>query len=290
MTWALCIVGGWFVLGVFGPVPGRPQGRHGLLASQAGRHHTLMVLPQARHAGRPLHVAPPPRCYRSFDHYFGFAPFAGRLRVPSGTPSRTGTAAPCSPTTSRSSRRRTSATPGTSSTREWDGGAMDGFYTTDGIDCMGYYTGDGASVLLRPVRRLHAVRELLLLAAGSDLAEPLLPRRRNVRRHHDERRLGLRGVRLSDHPRPARGGRRELEGLQHRLGQRAVRQHRQRVRVLEALGARTNGRAGSKGELPERPASAGGCRRSPSSSRATHAGGTSTRRPTSRSGWASSRS
>src|SRR5438270_822442 len=97
---------------------------------------------------------------------------------------------------------------GSSGNREWED-AM-----TEGIDRGrdgrllyarrnlgdGLLHGCGAPVLLQPVRRLDAVRELLLLGARADVAEPLLLRRRNVRRDHDERRLGLRRLRLSDHP------------------------------------------------------------------------------------------
>ena len=73
---------------------------------------------------------------------------------------------------------------------------------------------------------------------GPDLAEPLLLRGRHVGRDHDERHLGLRHLRLPDHPRPARRRRRDLEGLQHELGQRPVRQHGQRLRLLGEVRAR----------------------------------------------------
>ena len=107
---------------------------------------------------------------RSFDHYYGFAPFVGRHGVPAGYTQPDGTAGPSKPSTSRASRPTTSATRGLPSTPSGTAGAMDGFYTTDGIDCMGYYTRDGAAVLLQPARRLHALRELLLLGARADLA------------------------------------------------------------------------------------------------------------------------
>ena len=72
--------------------------------------------------------------------------------------------------------------------------------------------GAGAAVLLQPLRQLGALRELLLLGARADLAEPLLPDVRHVGRDHDERPVGLRHLRLerlADHPRPARGRRRD---------------------------------------------------------------------------------
>ena len=79
-----------------------------------------------------------------------------------------------------------------------------------------------------------------------------------------------------------------LEGLQRQLGQRPVRQHRQRRRVLGELRPRqphARQRAASSTTCARTD-----CRRSRSSSRASRAASTSTRRPTCRSGWASRRS
>jgi phospholipase C len=78
---------------------------------------------------------------RSFDHYYGFAPFVGSHGVPSGYSQPGGTGGTVAPFhfTSLSTNdihHYWSAVHG-----EWDGGRMDGFFTTDGIDCMGYYTG-----------------------------------------------------------------------------------------------------------------------------------------------------
>jgi phospholipase C len=79
---------------------------------------------------------------RSFDHYYGFAPFVGSHGVPAGytqPDASGGTVAPFHLTclSTRDIRHYWSAVHG-----EWNGGRMDGFVTTDGIDCMGYYTGD----------------------------------------------------------------------------------------------------------------------------------------------------
>ena len=175
---------------------------------------------------------------RSFDHYFGYAPWigagraAGRLqRSPTGPAGR-------SPRTgSRASRRRTcrirgapstssgTAAPWTASTRTPGSGRS---ATTPRPSCRST-TG---------CTRLDARRQLLLLAARADLAEPLLPHVRDVGRDHHQRPVGLRDLRLPDDPRPARRRRRDLEDLQPRLGQRAVRQHRQRGGLLGALRAR----------------------------------------------------
>ena len=77
---------------------------------------------------------------RSFDHYYGFANFAGRYGVPSGYSQPDGSGGVVTPYHFTSL-----STPDISHTwgdthSEYDGGKMDGFYTTDGINCMGYYT------------------------------------------------------------------------------------------------------------------------------------------------------
>jgi len=79
---------------------------------------------------------------RSFDHYYGFAPQvqqAGYGPPPGYTQpdGQGGTVTPFEFTAL--------STPDIDHSwgavhSEWNGGAMDGFYTTDGIDCMGYYT------------------------------------------------------------------------------------------------------------------------------------------------------
>ena len=77
---------------------------------------------------------------RSFDHYFGFAPFSGRFGVPRGYCQPDGNGGSVAPY-----RFTSLSTPDIGHSwnavhDEWNGGAMDGFYTTDGINCMGYYT------------------------------------------------------------------------------------------------------------------------------------------------------
>lgn len=77
---------------------------------------------------------------RSFDHYFGFAPFAGAHGVPAGYSQPDGGGGFVAP------RRLTSPlSPNVPHTwdaihAEWNGGAMDGFYTTNGAGALGYYT------------------------------------------------------------------------------------------------------------------------------------------------------
>ncbi len=76
---------------------------------------------------------------RSFDHYFGFAPFAGRYGVPAGWSQPDGSGGQVAPY-----HLTTPSTPDQSHTwsamhSEWNRGRMDGFYTTDGMTALGYY-------------------------------------------------------------------------------------------------------------------------------------------------------
>ena len=94
----------------------------------------------------------------------------------------------------------------------------------------------GPAVLLQPVQQLHVVRELLLPRDGADVPEPVLPGGGHVRGNHEQQPVGIRDIRLPDHPGSARRRGRDLEGLQHLLGPGAAWRQRQRLRVLEALG------------------------------------------------------
>ena len=77
---------------------------------------------------------------RSFDHYFGFAPFAGASGIPDGYSQPDGNGGTIEPY-----RFTELSTPDIGHSwgavhSEWNAEAMDGFYTTDGIWAMGYYT------------------------------------------------------------------------------------------------------------------------------------------------------
>ncbi len=78
---------------------------------------------------------------RSFDHYYGFAPFVGTHGVPAGYSQPDGMGGSVVP------YHFTTLTPPdighswSATHSEWDKGKMDGFFTTDGINCMGYLTG-----------------------------------------------------------------------------------------------------------------------------------------------------
>ena len=79
---------------------------------------------------------------RSFDHYYGFAPFADGFGPPAGWDQPDGNGGTVAPY-----RFMDLATPDVGHSwdavqAEWNGGAMDGFFTTDGIWALGYYTGE----------------------------------------------------------------------------------------------------------------------------------------------------
>jgi phospholipase C len=77
---------------------------------------------------------------RSFDHYFGFAPFAGSYGVPPGYAQPNGQGGSVAPYHFTSLSTPDIGHSWTAMHDEYNHGAMDGFYTTDGINCMGYYT------------------------------------------------------------------------------------------------------------------------------------------------------
>src|SRR6476469_7137443 len=77
---------------------------------------------------------------RSFDHYYGFAPFAGRYGVPSGYSQPDGQGGAVTPYHFTSLATPDIGHNWGATHAEYDGGKMDGFYTTDGINAMGYYT------------------------------------------------------------------------------------------------------------------------------------------------------
>jgi phospholipase C len=78
---------------------------------------------------------------RSFDHYYGFAPFVESHGVPDGYTQPDGSGGTVAPFhfTSLTTNDIRHFWPDIHA--EWNGGRMDGFFTADGIDCMGYYTG-----------------------------------------------------------------------------------------------------------------------------------------------------
>src|SRR5229473_6876903 len=95
----------------------------------------------ARAAATPLkHVIIDCQENRSFDHYYGFAPFAGSAGVPTGYSQPDGAGGKVAPFQFTSLGTPDIGHSWNAVHSEWNGGKMDGFYTTDGINCMGYYT------------------------------------------------------------------------------------------------------------------------------------------------------
>ena len=142
---------------------------------------------------------------RSFDHYFGYAPQvqARRFGPPPGytQPDAAGVGhAPFELTALRSRRSAARLVRRARSVqRRQDGRLLPQRRRPHGQrrhrDSVLH--GEGAAVLLQPLPQLRPLRELLLLAARADVAEPVLPHVRHVGRHHDERPLGLRHLRLA---------------------------------------------------------------------------------------------
>jgi phospholipase C len=91
--------------------------------------------------GNPIkHVVVDMQENRSFDHYYGFAPFVGGSGVPAGYSQPDGHGGIVKPYHFTSLSTPDIGHSWGAMHAEYDGGAMDGFYTTDGINCMGYYT------------------------------------------------------------------------------------------------------------------------------------------------------
>src|SRR6266540_3961926 len=77
---------------------------------------------------------------RSFDHYYGYAPFAGRFGVPADYAQPDGAGGFVTPYHFDSLSTPDVGHSWFATHAEYNGGAMDGFYTTDGIYALGYYT------------------------------------------------------------------------------------------------------------------------------------------------------
>jgi phospholipase C len=82
---------------------------------------------------------------RSFDHYFGFAPFTGSFGVPNGFSQPNGNGGKVKPYHFTSLSTPDIGHAWSTVHDEVDAGAMDGFFTADGIWSMGYYTHDDLS-------------------------------------------------------------------------------------------------------------------------------------------------
>jgi phospholipase C len=79
---------------------------------------------------------------RSFDHYFGHAPFVGQYGVPDGYSQPDGSGGTVTPYEFTALGTPDIGHDWGAMHAEYNVGAMDGFYTTDGINAMGYYTAE----------------------------------------------------------------------------------------------------------------------------------------------------
>jgi len=101
----------------------------------------LSRVPTLASDGIPIkHIVVDMQENRSFDHYFGFAPFAGAFGVPPGYSQPDGQGGTVIPHHFTSLSTPDIGHSWSAMHSEYHGGKMDGFYTTDGINCMGYYT------------------------------------------------------------------------------------------------------------------------------------------------------
>lgn len=95
-----------------------------------------------RSGGTPFeHVIVACQENHSFDTYYGYAPFVGSYGVPPGYSQPDGQGGSVAPYHFTSLSEPDIGHGWTAMHAEYDGGRMDGFYTADGIDCLGYYTG-----------------------------------------------------------------------------------------------------------------------------------------------------
>ena len=74
---------------------------------------------------------------RSFDHYYGFAPWIGSYGVPGGYSQPDGNGGSVKPYHFTSLSTPDIGHSWNATHSEWDHGKMDGFYTTDGLNCLG---------------------------------------------------------------------------------------------------------------------------------------------------------
>jgi phospholipase C len=77
----------------------------------------------------------------SFDQYFGFYPHAGKFGLPANYSQPDGNGGTVTPQHITSPFAADVSHTWQAMHREWDNGKMDGFYTTDGSDALGYYDG-----------------------------------------------------------------------------------------------------------------------------------------------------
>jgi len=107
----------------------------------AGVASPLMTTAASTQPSLPIqHVVVDMQENRSFDHYFGFAPFVGRFGVPKNYAQPDGAGGFVNPYHFTSLSTPDIGHSWNEMHAENNGGRMDGFYTTNGINALGYYT------------------------------------------------------------------------------------------------------------------------------------------------------
>jgi phospholipase C len=115
-------------------------GATGLAGPLSSRAAAASARPSAAASGLPVkHVIICAEENRSFDHYFGFAPWVGRYGVPPGWTQPDGHGGVVAPYHFTAFSTPDVPHDWASMHAEWDGWRMDGFFTTGGRDTLVYY-------------------------------------------------------------------------------------------------------------------------------------------------------
>ena len=260
-------------------------GLAGLTAPWAGALNAI----GSTKSGMPIkHVIVDMQENRSFDHYYGFAPFAGSYGPPPGYSQPDGQNGFVSPYHFTSLSTPDIGHGWNATHGEWDSGKMDGFYTTDGINCLGYYTAADLPFY-------YSLFKTSTLCANyfCSLLGPTWPNRFYLASGTSGgiTTNGIWGFGVFDYPiildlLEAAG----VTWKVYNIGWTACPSGTPTTSSSSGSAGRTmNGRAGARAAISMTSPSAA-CRKSHSSFRASRAAGTSILRPISRWAWGSRRS
>jgi phospholipase C len=133
--------------------PGKRQSRRRILKQLGALAGTGLALglglteaDVAAAASHPIqHILVACQENRTFDEYFGYYPHAGKFGIPAGYYQPDGSGGKVYPYHFQSPSTSDVSHSWQSIHSEWDKGKMDGVYTTDGINAMGYYDGSDLS-------------------------------------------------------------------------------------------------------------------------------------------------
>ena len=113
----------------------------GCLSSLPSATPAASTAPTARPRTTPIqHVIVDVQENRSFDHYYGYASFVGKYGVPAGFKQPDGFGAFVKPYHLGSLTTGDIGHAWADTQHEFDGGKMDGFFSNDGRNALGYYT------------------------------------------------------------------------------------------------------------------------------------------------------